>query len=174
MDLSHFKLDKARIDQSQAICELLNFAYREAGGWTSEKNIISGNRTHYKEIETAITSPNSFFFVVNQPKQIASCIHVLRNEDKAQLGFFAVHPALQGNGLGTYVLCQAETFARTYLSSKKLSMIVVSQRTELIAFYERRGYRKTGKIEKLPTSIGIPKQANLTIDYLEKNIDIAS
>ena len=49
-------------------------------------------------------------------------------------------------------------------------MIVVSQRTELIAFYERRGYRRTGQVENLPANIGIPKRINLTIDYLEKSI----
>lgn len=170
MDLSHFKLDRADVDQSQAICKLLNSAYRGSSGWTTEKNIISGNRTNHNEIETAIRSTNSYFFVVNQSNQIVSCIHIVKKDDHAQLGFFAVQPSLQGNGLGTYVLEQAEIFARTRLYSKKLRMIVVSQRTELIAFYERRGYQRTGQVEILPASIGIPKQANLTIDYLEKRI----
>lgn len=170
MDLSHFKLDSANADQSQAICELLNSAYRGTSGWTTEINIISGNRTSRNEIEATIKLPNSYFFVVNQSKKIAACIHIVKKDDHAQLGFFAVQPSLQGNGLGTYVLEQAEIFARTHLYSKKLRMIVVSQRTELIAFYERRGYQKTGQVEILPANIGIPKQANLTIDYLEKRI----
>lgn len=170
VDLSHFKLDSANADQSQAICELLNSAYRGTSGWTTEINIISGNRTSRNEIEATIKLPNSYFFVVNQSKKIAACIHIVKKDDHAQLGFFAVQPSLQGNGLGTYVLEQAEIFARTHLYSKKLRMIVVSQRTELIAFYERRGYQKTGQVEILPANIGIPKQANLTIDYLEKRI----
>lgn len=170
MDFSDFKLDRASVDQSQAICELLNSAYRGTGGWTTESNIISGNRTNLHEIKAAIKLPNSYFFVVYQSNRLASCIHITKKDDHAQFGFFAVQPSLQGNGLGTYVLKQAEIFAKTCLHSKKLLMIVVSQRTELIAFYERRGYQRTGQIEDLPVSIGIPKQAHLTIDYLEKSI----
>lgn len=170
MDFYDFKLDSASVDQSQAICELLNSAYRGTDGWTTEVDIISGKRTDRDEIETAIKLPNSYFFVVNQLNQLASCIHILKKDDHARFGFFAVQPSLQGNGLGTQVLKQAEIFAKTHLSSKKLLIFVVSQRTELIAFYERRGYRRTGQIENLPANIGIPKQTNLTIDYLEKSI----
>lgn len=170
MNFSHLKLNSASVDQSQAICELLNSAYRGTDGWTTEVDIISGKRADRNEIETAIKLPNSYFFVVNQQNQLASCIHIVKENNHAQLGFFAVQPSLQSNGLGTYVLEQAEIFARTRLYSKKLLMIVVSQRTELIAFYERRGYRRTGQVENLPANIGIPKRMNLTIDYLEKNL----
>ncbi|HNL99876.1 MAG TPA: GNAT family N-acetyltransferase [Nitrosomonas sp.] len=170
MDFYDFKLDSASVDQSQAICELLNSAYRGTDGWTTEVDIISGKRADRNEIEAAIKLPNSYFFVANQSNQLASCIHITKKDDHAQFGFFAVQPSLQGNGLGTYVLKQAEIFAKTRLYSKKLLMIVVSQRTELIAFYERRGYRRTGQVENLPANIGIPKRINLTIDYLEKSI----
>jgi ribosomal protein S18 acetylase RimI-like enzyme len=51
-------------------------------------------------------------------------------------------------------------------------MVVVSQRKELISYYERRGYTRIGKIKEYPINInvGTPKVANLTIEYLEKNL----
>ncbi len=49
-------------------------------------------------------------------------------------------------------------------------MVVVSQRTELIAYYERRGYTRTGKTKEYPThlNVGVPLKSDLTVEYLEK------
>lgn len=49
-------------------------------------------------------------------------------------------------------------------------MTVVSQRTELIAYYERRAYHRTGIIKKFPVhrSVGVPFDNTLTIEYLDK------
>ena len=62
-------------------------------------------------------------------------------------------------------------FAKNILKVTKFIMVVVSQREELIAFYERRGYKKTGEILEYPVhlNVGIPAVAGLTIEYLEKN-----
>jgi hypothetical protein len=49
-------------------------------------------------------------------------------------------------------------------------MVVISQREELISFYERRGYRRTGEIAEYPLhlNVGVPRAEGLTIEYLEK------
>jgi len=69
-------------------------------------------------------------------------------------------------------LHQAESYASTKLNAKKYIMVVVSQRTELIAYYERRGYIRTGDIQKYPNhlNVGVPLVDGLTIEYLEKNV----
>ena len=53
-------------------------------------------------------------------------------------------------------------------------MVVVSSRRELISFYLRRGYRKTGSIMDYPLSqgAGIPKNPVLKIEVLEKQSDV--
>ena len=68
------------------------------------------------------------------------------------------------------MLEQAETFALRTLGVHKPAIFVISQRPELIAFYQRRGYSRTGKIETYPLhlGIGVPKVSGLTIEYLEK------
>jgi len=170
MDFSHFRLEKARYDQSQAICDLVNLTYRGETGWTTEASIIQGARTNRQEIETALSKPDAHFFVVNQPQALAACIYVAKEKEHAYIGFFSVHPGLQGKGLGKHVLGQAETFALQNMGTQKFVMFVVSQRSELISFYERRGYSHTGRIETYPLhlNIGIPKITGLTIEYLEK------
>ncbi|WP_297325641.1 GNAT family N-acetyltransferase [Nitrosomonas sp.] len=172
MDYSHFYLEKAGYGQAQAISNLVNLTYRGEAGWTKETQIIQGDRTNRQEIEIALSKPNAHFLVVNQPQALAACIYVAKEQAHAYIGFFSVHPSLQGKGLGKHVLKQAETFAQRNMGVQKFVMFVVSQRPELIAFYERRGYSRTGRIEAYPLSlgIGVPKVAGLTIEYLEKII----
>lgn len=172
IDLFRFRLEKAKPEQSRKICGLINLTYRGEAGWTRETHIVRGSRTSHYEIEAAIANPNAHFFVVNQHRRLIACIYVEKQENSAYIGFFSVHPSLQGKGVGNYILKQAETFALTKLGAKKLVMYVVSQRPELIAFYERRGYVRTGKIEVYPLHLGmgVPKIDGLTIEYLEKNV----
>lgn len=170
MDFSHFRLEKASRDQAQAIADLVNLTYRGETGWTRETHIIQGDRTNRQEVETAMLHPDARFFVFNQPQNLASCIYIAKENGYAYIGFFSVHPNLQGKGLGKYMLEQAETFALRTLGVHKLVMFVISQRPELIAFYQRRGYSRTDKIEPYPLhlGIGVPKVSGLTIEYLEK------
>ena len=169
MDFSAFHFEKAGIDQAQAISDLINLTYRGNNGWTTEAAIIQGDRTNRQEIETAILNPDANFFVVNLPAMLASCIYVAQEKEHAYIGFFSVHPDLQGQGFGKYMLEQAETFARTNMGAHQFVMFVISQRPELIAFYQRRGYRCTGRTEAYPKSLGVPRISGLTIEYLEKN-----
>ena len=172
VNFSEFHLKEANPNQSHEISDLVNLTYRGEIGWTKETHIIQGDRTSHHEIASAISNPNAYFFVVNQQQWLASCIYVAQEEDTAFIGFFSVHPDLQGKGYGKHVLNQAETFAQEKLSINKFIMYVVSQRPELIAFYERRGYARTGRVETFPAHLemGVPKMSGLTIEYLEKLI----
>ncbi len=172
MDFSYFRLEKAGRGQAQAITDLVNLTYRGETGWTRETHIIQGDRTNRQEVETAMTAPDAQFFIINQPQNLASCIYIAKENDSAYIGFFSVHPSLQGKGLGKYVLEQAETFALSTLGVHKFVMFVISQRPELIAFYQRRGYSRTSRVETYPLhlGIGVPKVSGLTIEYLEKVI----
>lgn len=170
MDVSQFRLEEAHEDQWQAIADLVNLTYRGDQGWTRETHIIQGDRTNRQEIESVLSKPDAYFFVVNQPKLLAACIYIVKENEHAYIGFFSVHPSLQGQGLGKYVLEQTEAYALKTMNIRKFVMFVVSQRSELIQFYERRGYAHTGKIESYPLhlNIGVPKVPGLTIEYLEK------
>jgi ribosomal protein S18 acetylase RimI-like enzyme len=170
IDFSKFCLEKARLDQAEEICGLINLTYRGEVGWTKETHIVQGNRTTRHEIESALNNPDAHFLVVNHPQQLAACIYVAKEQDNAYIGYFSVHPNLQGEGLGKHVLKQAESFALAHMGINKFVMFVVSQRAELIAFYERRGYIRTGIVEAYPVDlgIGVPIVDGLTIEYLEK------
>ncbi len=169
MDFSTLSFEKASINQAQAISDLINLTYRGTTGWTTEAAIIQGDRTNRQEIESAIMNPGGHFFIVSRQSVPAACIYIASKKAHAYIGFFSVHPSLQRQGFGSYMLEQAEIFARDSLHAHKFILFVISQRPELIAFYQRRGYRGTGRIEAFPPYLGVPKIAGLTIEYFEKN-----
>lgn len=67
------------------------------------------------------------------------------------LGLLAVSPRRQGGGIGRAMLAHAEDYCRRrWADVNRISMHVVASRTELIAWYVRRGYRSTWEEHPFP------------------------
>lgn len=84
---------------------------------------------------------------------------------------FAVSPTLQGAGLGRSVLAEAERVARTEWAATTMEMTVIAQRVDLIAYYERRGFRSTGRTLPFPYGeerYGLPQRDDLCFVTLVK------
>jgi ribosomal protein S18 acetylase RimI-like enzyme len=84
---------------------------------------------------------------------------------------FSVTPGLQGGGVGKQVLAEAERIAREEWACPAMRMTVIDIRDELIAFYERRGYARTGVKKPFPygdARFGLPKRDDLRFEVLEK------
>ena len=80
-------------------------------------------------------------------------------------------PSLQGSGIGRLVLAEAERIAARGMACPAMRMTVIDIRDELIAFYERRGYRRTGIKKPFPYGderFGLPKRDDLRFEVLEK------
>jgi ribosomal protein S18 acetylase RimI-like enzyme len=94
------------------------------------------------------------------------------DEDGAgYFGMFSVRPDLQGGGIGKAVLVEAERIVRDEWRLPALRMTVIDVREELIAWYQRRGYRRTGIRKPFPATdprFGIPKRDDLRFEVLEK------
>ncbi|CAM3380689.1 GNAT family N-acetyltransferase [Nocardioides dubius] len=91
--------------------------------------------------------------------------------ERAYFGMFAVSPTRQGDGVGRQVLAHAEEHARAGWAATHLEMTVIRQRTDLIAYYERRGYRDTRQLSPFPYGderFGIPQRDDLEFTLLEK------
>jgi ribosomal protein S18 acetylase RimI-like enzyme len=63
---------------------------------------------------------------------------------------FSVQPSRQGKGVGRELLAACEAIARDMWSANAMSMSVISLRDDLIEWYERRGYVRTGAREPFP------------------------
>ena len=165
-------LKSAKITDAENLNILINQAYRGEVGWTRETEIVAGKRSSIKEVYGLIKNLDTNLFIVEINEDIAACICVEKKQNTALISTFAVNPKFQNQGIGKHVLALAEKFAINQLKVKKLVMVVISQRMELISFYERRGYKKTGKITDYPVhlNLGIPKVKGLTTEHLEKDV----
>ena len=76
-------------------------------------------------------------------------------------------PGLQGGGIGKALLAEAERIVRDEWRLPAMRMTVIDIRDELIAFYERRGYRRTGNFKPFPygdVRFGAPKRDDLRFE----------
>lgn len=165
-------LEKASHQHIEALHRLINQAYRGAEGWTRETHIVSGERISRDAVQSLVESDTSHLFITRNKGEISACICVEAQHNSAYIGTFAVAPAYQNQGLGRHVLDQAERFARDILGADTLNMVVISQRPELIAYYERRGYQRTGETENYPLdmNVGTPVIDGLSIEVLKKSV----
>ncbi|MEU6217571.1 GNAT family N-acetyltransferase [Streptomyces sp. NPDC047022] len=153
---------------------LIESAYRGDAsrvGWTTEADILKGQRTYPERIHALIESPGSRMLTVERDGAAVACCQLEHRGDHAYFGMFAVSPTLQGAGLGRAVLAEAERAARTVWGVLEMRMTVISAREDLIAWYERRGYRRTGLMSPFPYGderVGIPQRDDLEFELLVK------
>ncbi|MFD3915458.1 GNAT family N-acetyltransferase [Streptomyces sp. NPDC058603] len=159
---------------TDALVALIESAYRgdsSRTGWTTEADILEGQRTDPRGVLDVIESPGSRLLAVERDGALVACCQLERREDAAYFGMFAVRPGEQGSGLGKQVLAAAERIAGETWDVREMHMTVITVREELIAWYERRGYRRTGKLHPFPYGderFGIPRRADLEFELLVK------
>ena len=103
--------------------------------------------------------------------ELLACAHVSEEDGAGYFGMFSVVPGLQGAGIGKQVLAECERIARDDWRLPAMRMTVIDIRDELIAFYERRGYRRTGILKPFPYGderFGLPRRDDLRFEVLEK------
>ncbi|GLK47226.1 hypothetical protein GCM10017620_01990 [Brevundimonas intermedia] len=99
---------------------------------------------------------------------LVGCVQVARvGDDLAYLGMLTVEPTLQASGLGRRLLDAAESEAVARFAARRMEMTVIHRRAELIAWYERRGYRHTGETRPFPVA---PPRPELDFVVLEKGL----
>jgi ribosomal protein S18 acetylase RimI-like enzyme len=168
-----YSISKAEIQDAGQIAALVNSAYRgefSKQGWTTEADLVMGLRTGTDEIERLITADDSMFLLYKAETELIGSVHLQKQADQVYLGMLAVSPPLQGRGIGRQLLRAAEQVAQQTWAVNKSLMLVISSRSELIAFYERNGYRRTGVSKAFPLNpdLWTPKFADLRLEILEK------
>lgn len=165
----------ATTQDAEQIAALVNSAYRGESskqGWTTEADLLAGLRTDAEEILRLLLSDDSMFLRCKVEEELVGSVHLQKQAEQVCLGMLAVSPLLQGRGVGKQLLAAAEHAARETWGVKKSVMTVISCRSELLEFYERRGYRRTGVSKKFPVNpeLWTPKVADLRLEILEKEL----
>ena len=159
-----------------AIVALVESAYRgDSGrrGWTTESDLLDGRRTSEDDVAAVISRPGNRILLLERDGRLLASCHLERQGEAAYFGMFAVDPTRQAGGLGKLLLAEAERIAREEWGCRLMEMTVIVQRTELIAWYQRRGYRRTGTHRPFPYGderFGIPRRADLRFEVLVKDL----
>ncbi len=159
-----------------AIVSLVEGSYRGDAsriGWTTEADLLDGIRIDAGRVRDDLERDSSLVLLGEREGRLLACANVCSEEGAGYFGMFSVVPGLQGGGLGKQMLAEAERIARDDWQLPVMRMTVIDVRDELIAFYERRGYHRTGIHKPFPYGddrFGIPKRGDLRFEVLEKSL----
>src|SRR3954471_23028109 len=112
--LSH-RFRRATPRDVAAIVELVESAYRgdsSRAGWTTEADLLDGQRTDAEEVRALIESDASLVLLAARGEELVASLALTQLDDgRSYLGMFAVSPREQGSGVGRAMLEQAERVA---------------------------------------------------------------
>ena len=172
-DLRFRSAEPADVDRVVALVESAYRGDASRVGWTTEADFLGGRRTDAADVAELVARPRteSVVLLAERAEALLACAHVAVEDGAGYFGMFSVVPTLQGGGVGKRVLAEAERIAREELGVATMRMTVIDIRAELIAFYERRGYVRTGTFKPFPYGderFGQPKRPDLRFEVLEK------
>lgn len=154
---------------------LIEGAYRGDSarrGWTHEADLIGGQRTDPDALAEILADPDQRILLAFAGDVLAGCVQVAKaGEGRGYLGMLSVDPARQAGGLGRRLIAEAEAAAAAIFGAQAIEMTVIRQRPELVAYYERRGYARTGEERPFPFGddrFGLPRTRALVFDVLAK------
>ena len=177
INLSSVVFREAARDDISALVELVNVAYRRPSdyqGWLTEADLVDGQRTDADDLSGMLARPDNLLLLAEcEGYLLVSCRLEKLTAVGCRIGMFAVHPRCQRVGLGRMMLARAEREVRERWHCSTMYMDVVAQRGELIAWYERCGYDRTGRQKPFQCTdprFGIPRRTDLYFVELRKEL----
>ncbi|RZF61230.1 GNAT family N-acetyltransferase [Sphingomonas populi] len=126
-------------------------------GWTHEADLLDGERTDLPTLAAIVADPATRLLVAFDGDAPIGCVQVSdHGSGTAYLGLLCIEPRLQAAGLGRQLIAAAESAARDTFAAHRIEMTVIENRAELIAYYERRGYARTGERRDFPIVVEPP------------------
>jgi ribosomal protein S18 acetylase RimI-like enzyme len=172
-------LYRAEAADIAAVADLVNSAYRgetSRQGWSTEADYIAGQRTEEAALRADLAAePRARLLLFREApgRELLGCVWLEPAAGDAwYLGMLTIRPDLQDRKLGRTLLEGAEAEVAA-LGAKRVRMSVVSIRDTLIAWYERRGYARTGETAPFPYDdqrFGEPLRDDLMFVMLEKTL----
>lgn len=158
----------ATTGDARELAALIHSAYRGESsreGWTTEADLLDGQRVDVDQVLDVIGDPRSMLLVLPDEHGLLACCHLEhRDAGVAYFGMFAVRPGAQGGGVGRAMMVEAQRRVQAVFGSVAMEMQVIGQRVELIAWYERLGFVRTGQTAPFP--YGQPRFGRPTRDDL--------
>ena len=173
----HIEFTQADDSHVKGLAQLVNGAYRGDGskvGWTTEADILDGQRTDVFSLKQMINREDSTILIAEDEdaEQLVGCVHLEKQGNDLHLGMLTVNPEYQNKKIGKMLLSEAEALAE-FWECTNIVIEVITLRTELVSWYEKRGFKKTGETKPFPMNdprFGIPKVDKLEFLVMKKKI----
>ena len=151
MDSKEIKFQIAEPKDAEEITGLVNSVYRGENskkGWTTEADFLEGIRITTEKVSEIIKRKNDVIILAIDENSIIGCVHLENAGVYSYLGMLSVDVNVQAKGIGKLLITECERYTKEVFGLNEIRMKVISRRTELIAYYERRGYKITGNREE--------------------------
>ncbi|ASK66367.1 GNAT family N-acetyltransferase [Brachybacterium avium] len=168
-------LRAAAADDIPELLELIHAAYRGEGGWTTEAHLVDGRRTDADEVRAMLADPQVTLLVAESGGELAGCCYTrcepmgVDGAGRAELGLFAVHPAVQSRGYGGRLL-EAQVELLRGIGAQVLQIQVLQGRPELQDWYRRHGFTPVGRAVPFAGDPEWLKVAGLGMDVMERHL----
>ncbi len=171
-----FRFFEAKNSDLSKVATLVNSAYRgessrSGRAWTTEADLLGGQRTDAQVLAEDLRRRVVILCAESVvDRSLDGCVKLELDGELCHLGMLSVRPATQGQGLGRRLLVESENWARGK-GAKHIELSVIQLRPELIAWYERRGYRKTGETGAFPygdKAFGEPRRDDLYFEIFRR------
>jgi len=163
-----------------AVAALVNSGFRgdsSRAGWTTEADFLGGQRTDPALLRAELAAaPEAVLLLVRDApggELLASVWLDPEEADVWHLGMLTVRPDLQARQLGRTLLAEAESYAAAR-GARRMRLTVINVRETLSAWYQRRGYVRTGATKPFPYGderFGLPQRDDLHFEVFEKRLD---
>ncbi|OAA46571.1 Acyl-CoA N-acyltransferase [Beauveria brongniartii RCEF 3172] len=169
MTIPSLSLRKVTPETLPAIHALVESSFRgrhAEKGWCSEAEFFTSARITPEDMLAKLNSPGTTLLAGYDSSTgggggggggaLVTCCEIAQKQDSdsdsktCYFGLFAVDPERQGGGIGSFVLGEAERYARDELGCTRMEMQVIDRRDTLIAYYVRRGYVQTKETRPFP------------------------
>jgi N-acetylglutamate synthase-like GNAT family acetyltransferase len=151
MDKNKIELEIASLNYAEKITSLVNSVYRGENskkGWTTEADFLSGIRITEEKIKEIIERKSDKIILAVFDGNIIGCVHLENTGTYSYLGMLSVDVNYQEKGIGKILINECERYTKDVWGLSEIKMKVISRRTELIEYYNRRGYSATGELEE--------------------------
>jgi len=126
----------AVVADAEKITNIINAAFHIVEGF-----FIDGPRIDQTEVERLLDK--GAFLLAEAGDKLNGCVYVELRGERSYLGLLSVDPTCQRGGLGSLLMSEAEKYCRER-GSQFMDILIVNLRTDLPAFYQRRGYFENG------------------------------
>jgi len=127
-------------------------------------------------LRRSLSSKRQSVWVVDGKQGLSALLVLWHHPHRVRVYDVAVHPDLQGKGLGLALMAHAERLAKSD-GARFVTLEADPKESGLVAWYERQGYVRTGEERPFPhddTRFGRPRGPGLAFVMLEKPLRPAS